>query len=136
MGEMTPVRKYTLQKAERLSSKKEIALLFKAGQNFFITPLQVMYLQNQNVSENFLQAAFTVSKRKMPLAVNRNRIKRLMREAYRLNNTTLKALLYEKKIPVSVIFIYTGNNLATFNEIENKFKLVLKRLHATFSSDK
>lgn len=98
--------------------------------------MQVIYLHNQNLSENLLQAAFTVSKRKMPLAVNRNRIKRLMREAYRLNNSELKALLLEKKIPLSVVFIYTGNNLTTFNEIENKFKLVLKRLHATFSSDK
>ena len=133
---MTPVRKNTLSKAQRLSGKKQIALLFKAGQSFLISPIQVVYLAETNDTSPGVVAGFSAAKRKMPLAVQRNRMKRLLREAYRSNNSTLQSITEQKKIHLSVLFIYTGNNLTTFNDIENKIRLVLKRLHAIFNSDK
>lgn len=132
---MTPTGKYTLPKAERLSSKKQIALLFKAGQSFFISPVQVVYMLLDGNHPAGLQVAFTASKRKLPLAVHRNRIKRLLRESYRLQNGEIKKYLIENKLAVAAVFIYTNNRLTTFNEIENKINLVLKRLHADIGNN-
>lgn len=132
---MAPDKKYTLRRAERLTSKKEIALLFNAGQHFFMAPFYILYLSNHRTAGSHLQAAFTVSKRKFPLAAHRNRIRRRMREAYRQNNTELKLLLQDKHTYLSVVFSFTGTSHITFDEMEEKIKPVLKRLYAIINGD-
>lgn len=130
MGELTPSSRYTLPKAEKLTSKNEIALLFKAGQSFFAPPFQIKFIAVRENIHTTIHVAFAVSKRKLPLAISRNRMKRLMREAYRLNNALLKSNLLKNGTALSVIFLYNGNSVTTFNETEDKIKLLLKRLDA------
>ena len=69
---------------------------------------------------DYLQAAFSVSIKNFKKAVERNRIKRLMREAYRLQKVTLKNKLEEKQQSLLVFIIYTDNKLPEYKIIYEK----------------
>jgi ribonuclease P protein component len=75
-----------------------------------------------------LQAGFTVSTRNFKKAVHRNRIKRLMRECYRLQKNQLKALLLENHKNVAIFFVYTGNKMPEYNLVFEKIKTALQKL--------
>ncbi len=77
-----------------------------------------------------LQAGFAVSTRNFKHAVDRNRVKRIGREAYRLNKQTLMDSLTEKKIQLQVFFVYADKTLPNFTEAEAKMKLCLEKLLA------
>ncbi|MBC8046334.1 MAG: ribonuclease P protein component [Fimbriimonadaceae bacterium] len=126
--EASDLHRSTFSKAERLSSKKIIASLFEAGQSFLIAPLRVIHQRTVSNSTCPVQVAITVSKKKFPKAVDRNRIKRLIREAYRINKHELYKHLTGNNISIAVIIIYTSHSITTFNAMENKIKLVLMRL--------
>ena len=83
--------RYTLNKDDRLKSRKAIEYLFKEGKSFSIFPLRVLYTINAASEKptNNLRAGFSVSTRNFKKAVDRNRIKRLLREAYRLQKHLL-----------------------------------------------
>jgi len=74
------------------------------------------------------QAGFTVSSRKFPRAVDRNRIKRLGRECWRLHKSPLLQLLQEKQLQLAVFFIYTDKKIPEFTPLRHKFSLILNRL--------
>lgn len=86
-----------------------------------------MYLETEN-QDHVLQAGFTVSARNFKKAVDRNRIKRLMRECYRLQKINLKISLGQNKKSLAVFFIYTGNEIPKYNEVFEKTGSALKRL--------
>lgn len=75
-----------------------------------------------------LQAGFTVSTRYFKKAVDRNRIKRLMRESYRLQKNNLKKLLEQNQINLALFFIYTGNELPEYEEVFEKVGDAVRRL--------
>ena len=88
---------YTLGKNERLKSRKLIEQLFKKGISFSIFPLRVVYLQT-GYNADAIKVGFTVSTKYFKKAVDRNRIKRQMKEAYRLQKKELKDILMLLKI--------------------------------------
>ncbi len=114
----------TFNKLERLKRKKLIQQLFAEGKTVTVFPLKLIYLPSEHDSPYKTQAAVSVSKRNFKKAVQRNRIKRLMREAYRLN----KHLVYDSENTKKHIFmfIYQGRNETDFATIENKMKELLK----------
>jgi ribonuclease P protein component len=77
---------------------------------------------------SFLQAGFTVSSRHFKKAVDRNRIKRLMRESYRLQKNSLKNMLEVNQTNVALFFIYTGNELPKYLNVFDKIGSALKRV--------
>lgn len=76
-----------------------------------------------------LQAGFAVSTKNFKKAVDRNRIKRLMKEAYRLNKIELTNTVKNHNQHVAVFFIYTGNTIPVYPEVLEKIKKILKRLN-------
>jgi len=100
-------KKLTLGKNERLKSRKQIEQLFSKGKKFSITPFRVYYVFNET-SNPPLQSGVGVSNKNFKNAVDRNRIKRLVREAFRLQKISLQEKLKERKGQLIVFFIYTG----------------------------
>lgn len=72
--------------------------------------------------------AFTVSKSKFKLAVDRNRIKRLMRQAYRTNKQDFLAQLEQENKAVALMFIFNSNRMPDFKKIEEAVKKALREL--------
>ncbi|WP_317045208.1 ribonuclease P protein component [Formosa algae] len=77
--------KHTYGKTEKLKSKITIEKLFTEGKSVSAYPLRLVYLKTSFEDNVTIKAGVSVSKRNFKLAVDRNRIKRLLREAYRLN---------------------------------------------------
>jgi len=124
---------YTLGKNERLKSRKAIDQLFTGGKSFSLFPFKVIYVkapanEQQSTSGEFLKAAFSVSKRYFKKAVYRNRIKRLMREAYRLQKPALQNQLEQNKRVLTIFILYVSNELPEYELVVSKMNALLKRL--------
>ena len=114
-------------RSERLKSRKQIDELFARGKSLAVFPLRVIFrfLPEEKTS---LQAAVSVSKKHFRKAVDRNRIKRLLREAYRLQKPGLKELLQQKGKSGYLFFIYTDKNPANYAVVFKAMQDCLKRL--------
>ncbi len=133
----TNIKQFTLHKGERIKKRKEIEYLFKEGKVLTVSPLRIFYFfQKENAvkaleesSEKlFLKVGVGVSKRHFKKAVDRNRIKRLMREAYRLQKSPVQTTLKEKQYSLKVFFIYTGKELPDYLLMKEKIATVLSQL--------
>jgi ribonuclease P protein component len=120
-------KKFTLGKHERLKSRKTIELLFSAGKKFVDSPYRVYYLYSE-FSLSHLQFGVGVSGKIFRKAVDRNRIKRLTKEAYRLQKTTLQQKLKAQNRQLSVFFIYNGRELPDQGQLNNKVGAIIRRL--------
>ena len=124
-----------LRKPERLNKKKIIEKMFAGGsRSFSIFPLRVVWLP---VEELDVQASIliSVSKRRFKRAVKRNRIKRQIREAYRLNKQILLAPLTEKNRRLAISFIYLADELMNSALVEEKIKAALTRIVEKISTE-
>ena len=130
---MLSVRKqFTLGKNERLKSRKQIEQLFDEGKSFVLNPFRVYYLVNSQLSmgnkQSSLQFGAGVSAKIFKRAVDRNRIKRLTREAWRLQKNELNEKVKETRKQLNVFFIYTGKELPDFKIVKDKVAVALKKL--------
>ena len=120
------MEQFGLNQYERLKSRKAIGELFDSGNSFFAFPFKVVYTKVDCDDAVRCQAAFSVSKRNFKKAVDRNRIKRLMREAYRLDKNLLQRCMNSKQC--RVMFIYTARELFPAARISNDMKKAITRL--------
>jgi len=118
---------FTLGKKERLKSRKLIDQLFSEGKNFLVFPLRIYYFYPGQPTTR-LQAGFTASSKSFKKAVDRNRIKRVMREAYRLQKLHLQTILEAKDQNLAIFFIYTARELPDYALIKEKMGLVLQKM--------
>lgn len=116
---------FQFSKEEKLKSRKLIELLFAEGKHLKSFPLQMVYLPYEHTSDALFQAGFSVSKRKFKHAVDRNKVKRLMREAYRLNKSILLKKHTQKHL---IMFIYLSNEIASFHEIQEAVNKLFRKL--------
>jgi|TARA_B110000238_G_scaffold188720_1_gene220039 ribonuclease P protein component len=114
---------FRFPKSEKLKSKKTIELLFAEGKSVSKHPVKVFYLPSENAKKT--QVAFTVSKRNFKNAVDRNRIKRQLREAYRLQKHLLKN---EEELKFTLFFLYIGNEKLPYSAIETSIKFLINKI--------
>lgn len=160
---MTSTPKHTLSKAEKLKSRKQIDELFASGKGFTAYPVKVMYkvvdgkelivdgeMQTGtnllagntalpptiNHQPSNVQIGVTASSRNFKHAVDRNRIKRLLREAYRHQKHELLQVVEARGLQVSVFFIYLDKTLPTFDMLDDKMRYCLKRLRKILEDTK
>ena len=112
--------RFTFDKAERLSGTKRIDALFKEGESFISYPLRVMYLIHEQSAESGCSILISVPKKRIKKAVQRNRIKRLIRESYRLNKD-LRNTISIHEVSIDIAFIYV-------KDAESKFSLMQKSM--------
>jgi ribonuclease P protein component len=125
-------KQFTLGKNERLKSRKQIEQLFKEGKSFAFTPFRIHYLFNEtlNTERSIFNVQFGVgvSNKNFKKAVDRNRIKRLIREAWRLQKSELSEKTKAVQKQLNVFFIYTGKELPDFTTVKDKVAVALKKL--------
>lgn len=122
---------FTLGKNERLKSRKQIEFLFSNGEKMTVSPFRVFYSISKNegeLSTECLRVGVGVSAKKIKQAVKRNRIKRLAREAWRLQKNELKMKLNNLALRMNVFLIYTADDLPEFDFIKEKLAAVLIKL--------
>lgn len=122
----------TFGKNEKLVSKKTIDALFSGGNSRSMSayPLRVVFMRKErNETEEPAQVMVSVSKRHFKRAVKRNRVKRQIREAYRLNKHLLHEALEQKKdMAVAMAFIWQSDELAETALITEKMQSLLSRM--------
>ena len=91
-------------------------------------PFKVYWVLESVPAESPLQAGFGVSSRHFKNAVDRNRIKRLSREAYRLSKQPLFQRLTEKERWMAVFFVYTGKEVPDFATVSRQIGVALQKL--------
>ena len=115
-------------KKARLSLKRDIDHLFENGQAFMSFPLRIVYLPvaGDNPPEPGISVLISVPKRRIKHAVDRNRIKRLIRETYRLNKNTAENVFKLNSKQTHIAFMYVCNDILPYADIE---KAMLKALN-------
>ena len=116
-------------KAERLKSRKVIDALFTDRRSLVQVPLRVKY-RFETLTENAVpaQAGVSVSKKAFKSAVARNRIKRQLREAYRLQKGTLVQTLEHRNLHASLFFMYTDKTAVPYAVIYTAMAACLQQL--------
>jgi len=131
--------RHTLGKTERLKSRKAIEQLFREGKSFSHFPFRVYFQKSTPATNENLQWGVGVSSRNFKRAVDRNRIKRLLRESWRLQKHTLNDFLKGQPYGLQVFFIFTGKEIPEFEEMQEKTAKVIERfkkmLHENPESD-
>lgn len=121
---------YKFNKGERLKSRKKISEIFDSGKSIKSFPVLCYYIYSDIAYSPYpAQAGFTVSKRNFKRAVDRNMIKRKMREAYRLNkNEFLGSTIAEGNAQLMLMLVYTGREIPEYKDIEKGINKILKRI--------
>ncbi len=121
----------TFTKSERLSEKIALDRLFQTGKSFNCFPFKVVWKEVPEAAAP-VQLVISVPKRIFKRAVDRNLVKRRIREAYRRHKGSFYESLGEKKL--HVMLMYTAKTLPEYKDVEDKIISVLERLHKTVIS--
>ncbi len=117
------MKKNSLSRDKILKSKLLIDNLFVEGKSLSSYPIRLVYSEKKEINQSFL-TSFSVSKRRFKRAVDRNRIKRLMREAFRLQQDKIS-----NKKNIQMMWIYTGKKLPEYNEIFMNIGKILDKIN-------
>ncbi|RZF59407.1 ribonuclease P protein component [Sphingobacterium corticibacterium] len=121
---------YTFTKEERLCSKRLIESLFRNGSSFVVYPYRVVWLYTPPIQQNIIpaQSIISVSKRRFRKAVDRNALKRRIRETYRLQKSDLYKFLQEHSLHLLVAFQYVGKEKEPYAMLYQRMGKVLAKL--------
>ncbi|HKR05371.1 MAG TPA: ribonuclease P protein component [Bacteroidia bacterium] len=121
-----PKQQFTFSK-ERLCSRKTIEKIFDSGKAINENPFRLLWVEAPNEENVYLKIAISVPKKNFKKAVDRNKIKRQIREVYRLNKNKFFSTLENPEKRYAAIIIYTGRVLPDRKEMEAKIFVTLQR---------
>jgi ribonuclease P protein component len=126
---------FTFQKKDKLKSRKQTQFLFAKGQSMNAFPIKLIYTLESN-EPGSVQAGVGAPSRTFRKAVDRNRVKRLLREGYRLERPEFIASSVDalNKLRVNLFFLYTDATVISQKEIQEKIKQLLSRLSEKINS--
>ena len=117
-------------KSERIQSKIVLEKVYNEGSTIKKFPYRLKYMEMDFENQAQVQIVISVPKRLVKKAVNRNRIRRQIKEAYRLNKSSLLSFCDKKSNGLALFLIYTGKENQSFEYLEDKLKVVLKELES------
>ncbi|MFK8037407.1 MAG: ribonuclease P protein component [Crocinitomicaceae bacterium] len=129
------LNRFSFSKHEKLTSKKTIEDIYASGLKIKSYPFILNYIEvKEDKGVNFpVQIVTAVPKRKVKLAVKRNRLKRQIREAYRLNKSDLIELVNNQNKKLALFLVYIGKEKESYDFIEKKIVLLLSELKQNIS---
>ncbi len=121
---------FSLSRQERLRSKKLIDNLFKNGESFFVYPFKVIYLVDAQKHKDTADVSLfiSVSKKNIKRAVDRNRVRRLVREAWRTQKQPLTAYYSGQNKQIQIALVYTAKQLTESAVVHHKINTIILRL--------
>ncbi|RMF23540.1 MAG: ribonuclease P protein component [Bacteroidetes bacterium] len=123
------MERQTFRKVERLRSRKVIGRLFRENQGVFAYPLRLVWVELDLPPDGVpVQAAFSVPRRSFRKAVERNRIRRQMREAWRRHKGGLYRRLSGRERRLACMVIYVAKEPLPFRRIEGAMQAVQRKL--------
>ncbi|WP_339916223.1 ribonuclease P protein component [Yeosuana marina] len=122
--------KLTFSKKEKLKSKTLIEQLFTEGKSVSAYPLRLVYMPADLKDDALFKTGVSVSKRNFKRAVDRNRIKRLMRESFRLHKHDY---INNMSVPYAFMILYIGKEKPSFDQVESKMTLLFEKFSSKVS---
>lgn len=123
--------RFTFRKTEKLSNIRQIDRLYKEGHSFVTGLLRVNYLLCTDPDDQGVKILIAIPKKRFRKAVHRNRLRRLIREAYRIHKQVLTDLMTDFPGVFLIGFTYLGDRIdITFAELEKKITEVLPKLES------
>ena len=119
-------QRYFFRRHQKLKRRKEIGNLIENGKRFSYKQYRVFYLTTS--PEYGVKAAIAVSGKTMRKATRRNRVKRLMREAYRLQLPPLDTHLKNMEKGACLFFLFTAKEPPVFKEVFSDFTFIIQQL--------
>ena len=133
---MTELVSLTFRKEEKLCSQKLMGELFLSGNSFLSYPLRIVWkIFGDMPFEVPAQAGFSAPKKLFKHAVDRNRLKRLMRESYRLHKSALYAALDQSDQHIALMMIYIAKEELPFSKIEPATMKALQKIIGQLTKD-
>lgn len=129
-------QKATFPKKEHLCGEIRIGRLFTEGKAFIAYPLRIVYSVHEKIDNTPVKVMVSVPKKRFKRAVKRNRLKRLMRESYRLNKLKITEFCMEKNISLQIAFNYVSDEEMDFKTIESKMIVALQKIENKLNPDK
>ena len=119
---------FKFPKKQKLCDESAIKKMFSSGRSFVVNPIRLVWKEEGNPDNEAIKSIIVVPKKKLKLAVNRNSVKRRMKEAFRLHKSELELSLRNKNKQLNIALIYQKEEIITYKAIEEKIKLILDRL--------
>jgi ribonuclease P protein component len=119
---------FSYNKQEKLKSRKQLNTLFKKGKSFTVFPLKVFFVFADNTQDNIIKTGVGVSSRHFKKAVQRNRVKRLLREVYRTEKLPLQEALNKSNKKLAIFLLFVDKTLPEHSLLKEKMPLCIQRL--------
>ena len=133
---MSDKNNYRLKKEEKVIGENRIDSLFIEGKSFVAYPLRVVYHKTELLFSSSVSVLVSVPKKRIKSAVKRNRIKRQVREAYRLNKHCLDAVTEGKDHHLDIAFVFVKDELMEYSIIEKGMRKGLTEIANRLSRNK
>jgi ribonuclease P protein component len=118
----------TFTKAERLTNKKLFESIFESGKSISVFPFKLIWVETVPASLFPVQLGISVPKKSFAKSVDRNILKRRIRESYRKNKHLLYEILQKKNLSIALMIIYIAKEELPYQEIEKKMVVSLQKL--------
>lgn len=115
---MVEGQRYTFKKEERVTGNKRISTLFACGRSFLVYPFRVVFYEYEGIASAPVSVLISIPKKRLKRATARNRMKRLVREAYRINKGLLLSHLLTENHRVDIAFVYVKDEISGYDKVE------------------